>query len=888
MNNKKFKISVIIPVYNVEEYLVESIESIIKQTIGFKENIQLILVNDGSPDNSEKICLKYKEEYPENIIYIKQENAGVSVARNTGLKYAEGEYINFLDSDDKWSKNAFKAGCRFLDENKDVDLVCFRLKFFEAKKGYHALDYKFDPKEKEKIIDVYKDPEYILLHANTSIIRKEAIEDKAFDSKLKICEDTKILYEIILEKGKYGAISNITYNYRKRENETSAIQRCKERKYWYIDTIQYAHKYLIDYSKQKFGEVIKYVQFFLMYEIQWRLMYGVKSNLSEQERKEYIDNIKYILSHIDDDVIIVQRNINIAYKLLALMLKYGDELQSYIKIENNEIYINDIVLDSVQNILNNVEIFEMTKENELLVIGNVNYIGEFKLYYKNGEKYKELKLFDKADVNKDFEIFVPRKSYKERIKLKGSQKLEFYIEINGKKYLLKNNLMHFSRLDNVKKHYYYEKGYLFAQNKNQTKIIVEYKPNKFKILFKEMLFWLTILKGKKLKNLIIRMLYWLTKPFIRKNIWLFCDREFMAGDSAEVLFKYYMENNKSKKDKAYFVVDKHYKDYKRMQQYGKVVSYHSLKYKLLFLHSKFLISSHADGYVNNEFGKAKKYYVDLYRFKYIYLTHGILLHDSSSWLNRINKNITLNVVTSPMEYESIINGPYYFDKNQLMKTGMPRYDNFFNMDVKEERKILFMPSWRSTLVPNIIKGTQRREYNPNFKESEYFKFYEKLFSDERLLAKLKEKDLKVRFCIHPSFRGQVKDFKGNEFVEYVIDANSQYETLSSKLIVTDYSSAACDFAYLNKPVIYANFDYDHIYDVHYYNKGYFDYDKHGFGPNCTNYDDFLNELLKSIDNDFKVEDKYESRMKQFFFYRDGNNAKRVYNEIVKLKGQLDK
>ena len=74
MNNYKYKFSVVMPVYNVEQYLEEAIESVINQTIGFKENIQLILVNDGSPDNSEAICLKYEKQFPDNIIYIKQKN----------------------------------------------------------------------------------------------------------------------------------------------------------------------------------------------------------------------------------------------------------------------------------------------------------------------------------------------------------------------------------------------------------------------------------------------------------------------------------------------------------------------------------------------------------------------------------------------------------------------------------------------------------------------------------------------------------------------------------------------------------------------------------------------------------------------------------------------
>ena len=76
----KYKISIVMPFYNSESYIEEAIESVINQTIGF-ENIQLILVNDGSNDNSEKICLKYKNIY-NNIIYIKQENGGVSSARN--------------------------------------------------------------------------------------------------------------------------------------------------------------------------------------------------------------------------------------------------------------------------------------------------------------------------------------------------------------------------------------------------------------------------------------------------------------------------------------------------------------------------------------------------------------------------------------------------------------------------------------------------------------------------------------------------------------------------------------------------------------------------------------------------------------------------------------
>ena len=102
-----FDFTVIIPVYKAEKYLKNAIESIIVQTVGF-HNIQLIIVDDGSPDDSFLIYESYQEKYPSNIICIKQENSGVSAARNAGLRIASGKIITFLDADDMWPENAFE------------------------------------------------------------------------------------------------------------------------------------------------------------------------------------------------------------------------------------------------------------------------------------------------------------------------------------------------------------------------------------------------------------------------------------------------------------------------------------------------------------------------------------------------------------------------------------------------------------------------------------------------------------------------------------------------------------------------------------------------------------------------------------------------------------
>ena len=124
--NKEFpyKFSIILPIYNVESFIKDAVESIMEQDIGFDNNIEIIFVNDGSSDRSEEVCLDFINKHPNNMKYIYQENAGVSCARNAGLRLATGKYINFLDPDDKWSKHSFSEAYRFLEKHeKEIDFV---------------------------------------------------------------------------------------------------------------------------------------------------------------------------------------------------------------------------------------------------------------------------------------------------------------------------------------------------------------------------------------------------------------------------------------------------------------------------------------------------------------------------------------------------------------------------------------------------------------------------------------------------------------------------------------------------------------------------------------------------------------------------------------------
>ena len=341
----KYKISVIVPVYNVEKYLEETIESVIAQTLGFK-NIQLILVNDGSPDNSEEICLKYKEKYPDNVVYIKQKNGGVSSARNNGILAAEGKYIQFLDSDDKVSKNAYKRAIELLEKNPDVGFAILRMVFFDAAKGFHGLDYKF--KKGTRVVDLSKEPDILTYHVTTLITRSKLIKKHQFDTKVAISEDMKFIAGLENENSKIIIIADEYFYYRKRKEETSAIQTSKKKKTFYTDTPKYVFEYILDLSKNN-KKLEKHYLNVLSYDLWWRL-FGVDLGvLDDKEKKDYIEEIRMLYSNIDDDIIVnrfVKDYLGLGNNMRALDFKYRKAIYEDIVPKEDGLYLyNKKILD---------------------------------------------------------------------------------------------------------------------------------------------------------------------------------------------------------------------------------------------------------------------------------------------------------------------------------------------------------------------------------------------------------------------------------------------------------------------------------------------------------------------------------------------------------------
>lgn len=329
MNHKSetysFKFSVITAVYNVASYLSEAIESILCQDIGFKDSVELILVDDGSTDSSGEICDYYQTLYPDNIKVLHKPNGGAASARNAGIALASGRYLNFLDGDDKLSPCTLSAVYHFFSTVDDqISLVSVPIQFFEKKETAHRLNYKYKD-GKNQIINLNTQYSYVQMSIASSFIKREVLNEHSFDTSLRYAEDAKVIMQLLLEHPYYGIVPSGCYYYRFRNTQNSALNGTKLHKEWYLDCLKDYLLWALQTARQKYGSIPLFVQYNVMYDLQSR--FGVPeipaSILSPDEHEEFRTLLREILRSIDDKIILQQRNLSREQKDYIISLKHG-------------------------------------------------------------------------------------------------------------------------------------------------------------------------------------------------------------------------------------------------------------------------------------------------------------------------------------------------------------------------------------------------------------------------------------------------------------------------------------------------------------------------------------------------------------------------------------
>lgn len=883
--NYKYKFSIIMAIYNVEAYIEEAILSVLSQT---EKSVQLILVNDGTKDYSGKIAQKFANKY-NNIIYLEQENKGVSAARNLGMTVAEGEFWNFMDPDDIISRSTLKDVYNFFKPRKHItDVMTIPLIFFGDKSGDHPLNDKF--KQGNRILNLLEaNQSDIVLSLSTSFISMEAIEKRKLDTKLKVSEDLLLINTILLDKLTMGVVPSAQYSYR-RINNTGAISQTQTKMTFDESKQRYlVYKRIIDESIRKYGTVVSFIQQVVIYDLSWPLKLEAFVNDSQLTKNEkYVLRDKYIYDlfnkYIDLEFIYNSRRIpkftkqELLYKRATklnfskVVNRFGMWQANYHVVAINDIVARFIVANKHKNAITLIYQVDYPRIlNEFLLnwgielqIGDSKFVPKTiennnlnvkKVLYENVVESMVLK-FD-IPISEDTFLNKPVKL----VMLADKLKTELQVKFNKHEF---SSLGEGLEVDSISEEYVskFKNGHLLLSKKNQ--------PEK-KYLLKEAF-------GNDLKS---ESEYLLSKLSKRKPIWLFEDRPSLAGDNAEALFNFV--TNHHKEIESYFVLDKSSDDWDRVSKIGNVLPKFSEEHVKIWAISDVVISAHAEYSIFNPVARGKNqnwrnYYKTrriINKPPFVFLQHGILRssHHASRWLNLTNKNIKLLVSTANYEEKEFNREAYHYDKDVVKLTGMPRLDNLLVNNTSKEKLILFMPTWRVSL-----KNSSEEE----FINSEYYKEISSFFNDKRLLKKLDSEGYKIAFRIHPSLIrfAHLFDLPHNIYI-----SSEAYSELFKKasIAVTDFSSAVLDFAYMKKPVIQYLFDQESFYNGHVIKKGKEEAEQAIYGEIYENnqYEEFVKDLFNKMESPV-MDVKFQKRIDDHFPYRDGKNSERLFNEIQKL------
>ena len=208
----KETVSIIVPVYNVEKYLKECVDSIINQTY---KNLEIILIDDGSTDRSSEICDRYAKA-DDRILVIHQKNGGLSDARNTGLDNCSGDFIMFVDSDDKIKPETVKKMYAVLTEAGAEICICGAQQFGEKNEPFTIEEPIKYINGTEALNDYFEHIAYYVI-ACGKLYKRECFEKLRFETG-KIHEDEFILHKLFYGVKKIACINDLLYEYRRADS----------------------------------------------------------------------------------------------------------------------------------------------------------------------------------------------------------------------------------------------------------------------------------------------------------------------------------------------------------------------------------------------------------------------------------------------------------------------------------------------------------------------------------------------------------------------------------------------------------------------------------------------------------------------------------------------
>ncbi|SFO20381.1 Glycosyltransferase involved in cell wall bisynthesis [Geodermatophilus obscurus] len=869
------RFSVVSAVYNVAEYIEAFLSSLDRQTYGI-ENLEIILVDDGSTDGAGEIARRWAESTPARVHVIRQENAGQGAARNAGIELATGEWVTFADPDDVLADDYFSEVAAFLGtQRKTPDLLATRLLVFTddpaAHVDKHALRKNFG--RGNQLVDMSQYPNRIHLSAGTAFLPLDRLRANGnrFDPRIRpTFEDGHLIGVHLLESAAplVGFIASAGYYYRKRADGTSSVQSAWTRDDKYLAVPRYGYLDLLRRGAQRYGRPPVWLQNTVLYDLLWYFkadsrLISATGAVRPEVQDEFHALCREIFALIDVETIMGFQVSSTAYWLRnALVVGYKD-----LRTRPSQVRLDQL------------------DERQRLVRARYTYGGprpreEFSWRGRQVEpvhqKVRSIEFFGRA-VAQERIVWLPADG-------------TLRITLDGRPVPLSTRAP--SDLP------YQVTALRLSKELGASRPDLASGPD----VGATGLVRVVGAPARWLSALVTWFAAWVDReqwtaritrrraagPSARRryaDAWVLMDRQEQAQDSAEHLYRYL--KRKRPQVNAWFVLDRQSPDWRRLQREGfKLVAHGSVQWRMLLLNARHVVSSHANAFAMAPLPHA------LYgrpQWQFTFLQHGVGKDDYSRWLN--DKRISLLMTTTEAEERSFTGDgtPYVFTTKEVKRTGLPRHDALLakarKLADRDVDRILVMPTWRRSLAEGMPESLTPEERAAAFRASEYAQHWFGLLQAPELRQVAERTGSRVAFLPHPNMTPFLHDSDVPGHVELLrwADVDVQDVFARTALLITDYSSIAFEVALLGRPTVYFQFDRDEFFSgAQPYRRGYFSYERDGFGPVTTSLEEAVSALEKLAVEGLRPDEAIERRIRATFGEPAGDACYQVFKAIREL------
>lgn len=856
MEKFEYKVSIIVPVYNVEKYVRDCLNSLVNQTMP-KSDMEVLIINDGSTDSSLEICQEYERMFPFFKVYSK-ENEGLSATRNYGIRRAKGKYLMYIDSDDMFAPDTVKAVTDFFDTVYDeVDVVCYKDQPYKYGEKM-PLHFRYNYLKKSGVYDLNKHP--YILQTRVSVAVKNLFEDNILFSEKEKVGHEDLIYnnENVKNKMKIGYCDNGEYMYNK-SNDSSIMHTTFVPMFLFNGCLNYYEDLFNQYS----DEVPKYYQAMYFHDLSWKIKENIMMpyHLQGADFDSAVQRMKSLLDRVDDEIILTCPSTDNFHRHYFMNWKH-DSVDCTVVAKKGLVSVEKKGRDIIKQQKFEVCLYKLQIENE-----NLRMVAFIKSalfnYMEKPRAYAVIKKVDGSCIKYNLEMELSSESYY-HTKVKTNNFWQFDLE-----YPIKEIESYHIEVEidgiNYPTYYWFAPTCPYSnQIKNYNAIYKEYTidfvRNVFYIKKHTLEEMQSIRENKSNKYAGTKNVYpirYAADNMQNKRIWLYYDCRGVNKDNG----LYQFENDILKSDG----IERYYVNANEMtlemKSYGKnVISFGSLEHKILYSVAEKIITAYVETENICPFNKTERaFFADIAHAQVIYLQHGIL-HAHLPWKYspaRIEADKV--VVSSYFEVNNFVKN-YKFKKENLIQVGMARFD-MIDRSKKTIRRILFAPSWRNYLI-GPRNGNEWMYTDEKFIKSDYFNNFNEFLNNPRLEEVLASNDVYLDVKLHPIFVPYKKYFDNdNPHVKFVGDEviDDEYS-----MYITDFSSYVFNFAYLNRCIMYYVPDWmQFISGMNQYRELDLPFEE-AFGPLVTNDEDAIVEIEKAIKNNFSPDKLYMERMKHFF------------------------